>query len=58
MKINVKKANRIFADLAALLCWQSDATIDAIHAIINDEKDGYFFNFKSVVEAYRRILVK
>ncbi len=58
MKTSLKKVNRTFDALAVLLCRLPDKTIDNIHAVINDDKDGYFFNFKSAVEKYRRLLVK
>lgn len=50
------KVNRLLGALAVELREQSDATILNIHNIINDERDGYDFDFVTAVNAYRQFV--
>ncbi len=55
MRTTNTKVNRTFEALAVALSALPDKTIDRIHALINDEQDGYIFDFRLAVDLFRRL---
>ena len=55
MRTTNKKANRTFDALAHALNYLPDKTIYKINGIINDQRDGYRFDFIAAVNNYRRL---
>ncbi len=52
------KVNRLLEAMAVILHDNSDITIKELHAVINDERDGYNFDFIAACNSYRNLLVK
>ncbi len=55
MRTTNTKANRTFDSLACALSYLPDKTIYKINSIINDERDGYRFDFVAAVNSYRQL---
>ncbi len=53
MRTNNTKVNRTLSALAIVLKDLPDNKIDEIHKVINDERDGYTFDFKLEVDKMR-----
>ena len=55
MRTKNTKANRTFDALACALNYLPDKTIHKINSVINDERDGYHFDFIAAVNSYRQL---
>ena len=53
MKSQNSKVNRTLSTLALILKDLPNTKIQELHQAINDDRDGYSFNFKQEVENYR-----
>jgi hypothetical protein len=53
MKSVNKKVNRTLSTIALIVKDLPDSKIQEIHDAINDNRDGYDYNFKQAVEHYK-----
>ena len=51
------KVSRLLDAMAVTLCDLPDETVKELHATINDDRDGYEFDFVSAINGYRHLTV-
>lgn len=50
------KVKRLLSALAVVMKDESPALIEEVHKVINDERDGYNFDFKAEVDYFKSFI--